>query len=148
MSVVEAVASKSADMDSSKLKLELDPTQGQTADKGDIVQFRAAMDSHKAQGVGGAGGVNGVAGPASVQSSSKTPSIGDKLMSRAGELSAEIKKDQAHVSRMLEQASRTGDSMALMKGMLALNDYQSRIQMITKTISKATSSVDSLTKLQ
>ena len=69
-------------------------------------------------------------------------------MTRAGDLAGEVKKDQQYVSRMLEQATRSGDSMQLMKAMMALNDYQMRVQFISKTASKATSSLDQLTKLQ
>jgi hypothetical protein len=56
--------------------------------------------------------------------------------------------DQQYVSKMLEQATRTGDSMQLMKAMMALNDYQIRVQTISKTVSKAASAVDQLARLQ
>ncbi|MET3130429.1 hypothetical protein AAKU55_000682 [Oxalobacteraceae bacterium GrIS 1.11] len=75
-------------------------------------------------------------------------SLGERIMTRASGLSEEIKKDQQYISKTLEQATRTGDSMQLMKGMMALSDYQTRIQFISKAVSKATSALDQLTKLQ
>lgn len=90
-----------------------------------------------------------------MQSRSTTPasdsgkvSLGDKLMERTTNLAGSIQKDQQYVSKLLEQATRTGDSMQLMKAMLALGDYQTRVQTISKTVSKATSAVEQLTKLQ
>lgn len=75
-------------------------------------------------------------------------SLGSALARRTTSLASEVKLDQQYVSKLLEQASRTGDSMQLMRAMMALNDYQIRVQTISKTVSKASSSVDSLTKLQ
>jgi len=77
-----------------------------------------------------------------------TNSLGSVLAQRTTSLASEVKQDQLYVSKLLEQATRTGDSMQLMKAMMALNDYQLRVQTISKTVSKASSSVDSLTKLQ
>lgn len=105
----------------------------------DIEQFRAALENHASSGAGGAGA------PSSVMD--KGPNIGERMAARASELASEIKNDQAHVSKMLEKASATGDSMHLMKAMLALNDYQIRVQTISKVVSKAATSLDQLTKL-
>lgn len=77
-----------------------------------------------------------------------TQSLGSALAQRTTNLASQVKQDQLYVSKLLEQATRTGDSMQLMKAMMALNDYQLRVQTISKTVSKASSSVDSLTKLQ
>lgn len=74
--------------------------------------------------------------------------LSDKIIGRATQLAGEIKKDHVHVTKMLETAAATGDQMNLMKAMLALNDYQMRIQFVSKTISKASSSVDQLTRMQ
>ncbi len=74
--------------------------------------------------------------------------LGDKLTARASDLSGQLKKDQQHISRMLESASGSGDSMQLMKAMMALNDYQMRVQTIARTVSKASQAFDQLTKLQ
>ncbi|RZI42500.1 type III secretion protein [Herbaspirillum sp. HC18] len=99
--------------------------------------FRAALERH----------MTAQQPPAAAPGAGK-PSLGDKLAGRATNLASEIKKDQLYVSRMLEQASRTGDSMQLMRAMMALNDYQIRVQTISKTVSKATQSFEQLTKLQ
>lgn len=75
-------------------------------------------------------------------------SLGQKLIDRASSLSDGLKHDQQYVSKMLEQATRTGDSMQLMKALMALHDYQIKIQAVSKVVTKATSSLDQLTKLQ
>lgn len=75
-------------------------------------------------------------------------SLGSALAQRTTNLASEVKQDQLYVSKLLETATRSGDSMQLMKAMMALNDYQLRVQTISKTVAKASSSVDSLTKLQ
>ncbi|MCA1325654.1 EscI/YscI/HrpB family type III secretion system inner rod protein [Herbaspirillum sp. alder98] len=77
-----------------------------------------------------------------------TNSLGSALAQRTTSLASEIKQDQQYVSKLLEKASVSGDSMQLMRAMMALSDYQIRVQTISKTVSKASSSVDSLTKLQ
>lgn len=105
-------------------------------DTGDGAQFRAALDRHM--------NANGAAKPAAKSEGS----LSDKMMVRASDLASGVKKDQQHVSNMLEQATRTGDSMQLMKAMMALHEYQMKVQFISKTVSKATSSLDQLTKLQ
>lgn len=119
-------------------------------DKGDASQFQAALQKH--QSVAEVGNrsasmpVNGSI-PNNEPASGKT-SLGDKILARANTLAGEVKADQAYVSRLLEQATRTGDSMQMMKAMMALSDYQTRVQFVAKTVSKATSSVDQLTRLQ
>jgi len=109
---------------------------GLSIESGDGAQFRAALERHM--------NATGAAKP----SGNNEGSLGDKIMVRASDLATAVKKDQQHVSTMLEQATRSGDSMQLMKAMMALNDYQMRVQFISKTASKATSALDQLTKLQ
>ncbi len=103
-------------------------------DANDGMQFRAAMERHLQQ--------------QAYQIKPNTNSLGSAMAGRATTLASQVKQDQQYVSKLLEQATRTGDSMQLMKAMMALNDYQLRVQTISKTVSKAASSVDSLTKLQ
>jgi len=102
----------------------------------DAAEFRAALERHMQQEV------KEKAAPVSKNS------LGEKIMTRTTNMAEQIKHDQQYVSTMLEQASRNGDSMQMMKAMMALNDYQMRVQYISKTVSKASSSVDQLTKLQ
>ncbi|MFC5474037.1 EscI/YscI/HrpB family type III secretion system inner rod protein [Paraherbaspirillum soli] len=109
-------------------------------DRADAEQFRTALEQH------GAAAPGPTAAP-KVQHGNRV-SLGDKIMTHATDLAGDVKQNQVHVSKMLEQATRTGDSASLMKAMLALNDYQMRVQFVSKTVSKATSSLDSLTKLQ
>ncbi|OGB25904.1 MAG: hypothetical protein A3I66_12040 [Burkholderiales bacterium RIFCSPLOWO2_02_FULL_57_36] len=116
-------------------KLKLDVL---SIEPGDGAQFRAALERHMQAATGA---VTKQAGP-------NNASLGDKIMTRADNLAGEIQKDQQNVSKMLEQATRNGDSLQLTKAMMALHDYQMRVQFISKTASKATSSLDQLTKLQ
>lgn len=102
----------------------------------DSAQFRAALDREMAnpiQAVGAAGGGK---------------SLSDVAVGRVSELASEFQKDQQYVSKLLEKATRTGDSMHLMRAMLALNDYQIRVQAMSKTVAKATGAIDQLTKMQ
>lgn len=107
-------------------------------DHSDSDQFRAALDRQM-----GAGDIVGKSDPAR-----KSNSLGQVLATRATGLATEVKKDQQYVSKLLEQATRTGDELHLMRAMMALNDFQLRVQTISKTVSKAATSIDSLTKLQ
>lgn len=120
----------------SSLKLDVS-----SADKGDAAQFRAALERYLQSAQGGIQGVQGA------QVKGKE-SLGEKIMDRCTAMAGEVKEDQQHVSRLLEQATRTGDSMQMMKAMMALSDYQTRVQFVAKTVSKATSSLDQLTRLQ
>jgi hypothetical protein len=101
-------------------------------------QFRAALEQH--MGAGGAVGKPGAA--------DNSKSLGNVIAGRTTGLATEMKKDQQFVSKQLEQATRSGDEMHMMRAMMALSDYQMRVQTISKTVSKAATSIDSLTKLQ
>ncbi|SFF95697.1 Type III secretion basal body protein I, YscI, HrpB, PscI [Duganella sp. CF458] len=75
-------------------------------------------------------------------------SLAAVMAERAAGLAGDVNRHQQYVSRMLERATASGDSLHLMHAMLALNDYQLRVQTISKVVSRAGSSIDSLTKLQ
>lgn len=110
--------------------------QAPQAEAGDSQLFRDSMDRQMAahdlpDRVPGAGA-----------SSEKTPA------GRLAGLATEFQKDQQYVSKLLEQATRTGDSVHLMRAMLALSDYQIRVQTMAKTVAKVAGAVDQLTKLQ
>lgn len=112
----------------------------QGLDHGGSEQFRAALDRQIGAGHVGGAGPAGKAGGAN--------SLGHALASRTTALASEVKKDQQYVSRLLETATRSGDKIDLMRAMMALSDFQLRVQTISKTVSKAATSIDSLTKLQ
>jgi hypothetical protein len=101
-------------------------------------QFRAALERH--MDAGGAAGKPGAA--------DNSKSLGHAIAGRTAGLATEMKKDQEYVSKLLEQATRSGDEMHMMRAMMALSDFQLRVQTISKTVSKAATSIDSLTKLQ
>ncbi|NDP59079.1 MAG: type III secretion protein [Oxalobacteraceae bacterium] len=103
----------------------------------DTQAFAQAMQRHTA-----------APGLTPVDAGSNTTSMSGRLADRATELASEVQKDQQYVSKMLEHATQTGDQMVMMKAMLALNDYQTRVQFVSKTISKASTSVDQLTRMQ
>jgi hypothetical protein len=102
----------------------------------DGAQFRAALDRHMADPI------------PEVQATGTGKSMGDVVAARFSGLASEFQKDQQYVSKLLEKATRTGDSMHLMRAMLALNDYQIRVQVMSKTVAKAAGSIDQLTKMQ
>ncbi|RSZ61098.1 hypothetical protein HF313_16460 [Massilia atriviolacea] len=107
-------------------------------------EFREIMARELGQGAkGGAAPLGPVAQPGN-----GPVSLGERVMQRAGALSGELKKDQQLISRNLEQAARSGDSMQLMKATLALSDYQTRVQFVSKAAAKAASALDQLTRLQ
>lgn len=131
-SAIAANAGSAADIErSTQFKIE-----GLPSDSGDAAQFQAALERHMS------------ASSAARPGAGNEGSLGDKIMVRASDLASEVKKDQQYVSKVLEQATRSGNSMDLMKAMMALHDYQMRVQFISKTASKATSALDQLTKLQ
>lgn len=109
-------------------------TETHTMESADAAQFRQALERQQA-----------ISAPPGAP---REPSLGQVLASRTAGLAGELKKDQQNVSRLLEKATVSGDSMQLMRAMLALNDYQLRVQTVSKVVSKASTSVDSLTKLQ
>jgi hypothetical protein len=106
----------------------------QPMDAGDSAQFRAALERQMKDDP--------------VKIKTDNASLGSAIVGRTTHMAAEIKQDQQYVSKLLEQATRTGDSMQLMKAMMALNDFQLRVQTVSKVVSKAVTSIDSLTKLQ
>ena len=119
-----------------QLKIEI-----QALDHGGSEQFRAALERHM-------GGAGAGAGPGPVPKADGAKSLGHAIAGRTTELAAEVKKDQQYVSKLLETATRSGDKIHLMRAMMALSDFQLRVQTISKTVSKAATSIDSLTKLQ
>jgi flagellar hook-basal body complex protein FliE len=120
-----------------QLNLEIQAPERGGLDSADGAQFRAALERHMSAMSGAAPG-----GPGG------KPSLSEKVVGRVTNLAGNIQKDQQYVSKLLEHATRTGDSMQLMKAMMAMNDYQIRVQTITKTVSKSTQAFEQLTKLQ
>lgn len=108
-------------------------------------EFRELMARQTAPEGGGGGKT---LAPVAARPGAGPVSLGERMMQRATALSGELQKDQQYISKTLEQAARSGDSMQLMKAMLALSDYQTRVQFVSKAASKATSALDQLTKLQ
>ena len=123
-------------MHGGKLKIEILSGGSAAPGSADAAQFRAALERQMS--------AQATAAP----SRPGKPSLGEKIAGRTANLASEMQKDQQYVSKLLEQASRTGDSMQLMKAMMALNDYNIRVQTISKTVSKTTSAFEQLTKLQ
>ena len=113
-----------------------------TVEAGEGAAFRAEL-AHRVQAQQAAAGQ----APAAPGDPSRI-GMGAQIMGRATAMAEEMQSDQKYVSKMLETATRTGDAMHLMKAMMALNDYQTRVQFVSKIVSKATSSLDQLTKLQ
>jgi hypothetical protein len=75
-------------------------------------------------------------------------SIGSQMMAGLTDMSSRLKADHKQVSTLIEKATVGGDDNLMMKAMLALTDYQQRVQIVSKVVSKAATSMDSLTRLQ
>lgn len=120
-----------------KANMQIDALEGAgSGNPADAAQFKAAFERQQSAQAGVPGN-----GPAS-------DSLSSKIASKVTGVASEVQKDQKSVSKMLEKATTSGDSMQLMRAMMALNDYQLRVQTISKVVSKASTSIDSLTKLQ
>lgn len=88
------------------------------------------------------------AGPVDASPAREADSIGRRLVSELSDMSGRLKADHKYVSSMIEKATVGGDDAMMMKAMMALSDYQQRVQIVSKTVAKAASSLDQLTKLQ
>lgn len=120
-----------------KPDMQIDALEGAgSGNPADAAQFKAAFERQQSAQAGA---------PATGLPSD---SLSSKIVSKVTGVASEVQKDQASVSKMLEKATTSGDSMQLMRAMMALNDYQLRVQTISKVVSKASTSIDSLTKLQ
>jgi hypothetical protein len=102
----------------------------------DGAQFRAALDRQTIDAI------------QPVSEPGKSNSLSDVITGRFTGLASEFQKDQQYVSKLLEKATHTGDSMHLMRAMLALSDYQTRVQAMSRTVAKAATAIDQLTKMQ
>jgi hypothetical protein len=88
------------------------------------------------------------AGSAPVKGIGESKSIGNQLMSGLSDMSTRLKSDHKQISTMLEKATVGGDDAMMMKALMALGDYQQRVQIVSKVVSKASASLDQLTRLQ
>lgn len=108
----------------------------------DAGQFRAALERHMSSNA------QRPESHAVARTDSSQRSLGDRMIGRATTLATELKVDQQYVSRMLEQATRNGNEAQLMHAMMALNDYEMRVQFVSKVVAKTTTGIDQLTRLQ
>ncbi len=104
----------------------------------DAQRFSQALASHKSL----------AAQPMPATSGVESTSMGKQLISGLSDMSGRLKADHKHVSSMIEKATVNGDNTMMMRAMMALNDYQQRVQVISKTVTKAAASLDQLTRLQ
>lgn len=113
-------------------------------DEGDGAAFRAELARQTVAADGA--GPRGLAPFAPL--STERAGLGEHILGRASTLAEEMQGDQQYVSRLLETATRSGEPLHLMKAVAAMNDYQTRVQFVSKVVSKAATSIDQLTKLQ
>jgi hypothetical protein len=112
---------------------------GMPAASPDAQRFAQALAAYKEQ----------KANPAAVAPSGiESKSIGSRMIAGLSDIAVNLKADHKAVSSMIEKATLGGDDAMMMKAMLALADYQQRVQIVSKTVSKAASSLDQLTRLQ
>lgn len=118
------------------VKIDVGSTGG---DQGDVGQFTAALNKH----------ISAMGMPSSQGTATQNVSgLSDMLVKRATDFANDVKHDHLHVSEMLEKAAASGDQETLLKAMRAMTDYEMKVQFISKTVSKASSSIDQLTRMQ
>ncbi len=85
-----------------------------------------------------------------VSSSASNPEtgLGGKVMAGLSDLSERLRADQRHISSLIEKATVGGDMAMMIKASMAVGDYQSRVQLTARAVSKAATSLDQLTRLQ
>ena len=91
---------------------------------------------------------NGVSQVSNVSSADQSNSLGARVMSNVAELSSRLAEEQKKVSAMIEKATKTNDSFLMMNAMHALSTYNQHAQMATKTVAKAATGLETLTRLQ
>jgi hypothetical protein len=107
----------------------------------DAQRFAQALSSYKSQQAQAAVG-------SSASTSGTQTSIGARLVNGLSDMAGRLKADHKVISSLIEKATVGGDDALMMKAMMALGDYQQRVQIVSKTVSKAASSLDQLTRLQ
>ncbi len=124
----------------------LEGLQGQgVASSEDAQRFAQALAAHRQrQGAQPQAGGAAAVAPAGLDGKS----IGSRMVAGLSDIAGHLKADHKAVSSMIEKATLAGDDAMMMKAMLALADYQQRVQIVSKTVSKAASSLDQLTRLQ
>lgn len=124
----------------------LEALHGQgVASSEDAQRFAQALSAYRQrQGVQPQTGGPGTVAPAGLDGKS----IGGRMVAGLSDIAGHLKADHKAVSSMIEKATLAGDDAMMMKAMLALADYQQRVQIVSKTVSKAASSLDQLTRLQ
>ncbi len=75
-------------------------------------------------------------------------SVGSRMVSGLSDVAGRLKSDHQYVSSLIEKATLGGNDAMMLKAMLVMSDYQQRVQIVSKTVSKAAGSLDQLTRLQ
>ncbi len=116
------------------------PGSAPVTSSADAQRFSQALSSYKSQQAQAAGlssNTNGIQN-----------SIGSRMVNGLSDMASRLKADHKVVSSLIEKATVGGDDALMMKAMMALGDYQQRVQIVSKTVAKAASSLDQLTRLQ
>ncbi|MCW7536992.1 EscI/YscI/HrpB family type III secretion system inner rod protein [Aquabacterium sp. A7-Y] len=107
------------------------------ASAADAADFRVAVEQHRLSLTPLEAGPRPATGP----------SLGERLAGGMSGVAADLKRDHRHLSSLIQRASLTGDHELMMKASLALSEYQHHVQLMTKTVSKAATSLDQLTRM-
>ena len=113
------------------------------ASSADAQRFAQALSTYKSQQSQAAAGLS-----PTDKAHASSNSIGSRLVTGLSDMASRLKADHKVVSSLVEKATVGGDDALMMKAMMALGDYQQRVQIVSKTVSKAASSLDQLTRLQ
>jgi hypothetical protein len=105
--------------------------------------FDAALDQSRVA-------MQGVASPKTARAdlAAVDTGLGGKVMAGLNGLSERMRADQRHISSLIEKATVGGDMTMMIKASMAVGDYQNRVQLTARAVSKAATSLDQLTRLQ
>jgi hypothetical protein len=74
--------------------------------------------------------------------------LGGEVAGRLNSLSDKLKSQQQEISRIVERATATGDMNLMLKASMMMADHQVKLSMTMRSVSKAATSIDQLTRLQ
>lgn len=77
-----------------------------------------------------------------------TGGLGGELAGRLNSLSDKLRSEQHQISNVIERATATGDSNLILKASMMMADHQFKLTMVMRSVSKAATSTDQLTRLQ
>lgn len=85
---------------------------------------------------------------ANVSSADNSNSLGTKVMNNIAEMSSRLAEANKRITTLIEKATVSGDPQITLNAMMELSNYNQQAQMVTKTVAKAATGLETLTRLQ